>query len=541
MKTKTILIFFLLLLVLISAGLSGGLYLFNREKNDALQDALRLQQKNSLELITEQVYGDLLIDNTMEVERKLNVMVEKKVIESFSLMKGEDQKDSSAFCQVIYFDKINKQGVWGNFCVKFSSEHLGVNTLDLKGLTTAVIFLSAFFLMIIVLIFRQVTKQSQKLHKGVESALLHPDKDIIGSDLWAPVLGHLRQEVSRSKKAEEELLKRQIEEEKILIAHQVSHDIRSPLSVLRMALDEVSGVALEQRLMIENAIQRINDISDNLLQSFKKKVPKNELDEMALTPVLDQLVAEKKLQYKGREDITFNYHFPAELREVKIKIHRSDFQRLFSNIVNNAVEAMSSGGVIDIKVSKHFPLIVISITDQGAGIPKEILGKIGERGLTHGKDGSASGSGLGLSHAKEAMKSFGGQLVIESKEGKGTTINLSLPAVFSNEEEAPAFFDYVFIDNDKIMRLAWEQRARKNKVRLLSLSTLADFDEYLHQIDKEKTSIYIDSDLGEEQIPGEEFALKLHQRGYQKLFMASSHEIPEFYPWLKNSGKTCPF
>nr|BDT28188.1 HAMP domain-containing histidine kinase [Bacteriovorax sp. HI3] len=541
MKTKTILIFFLLLLVLISAGLSGGLYLFNREKNDALKDALRLQQKNSLELITEQVYGDLLIDNTMEVERKLNVMVEKKVIESFSLMKGEDQKDSSAFCQVIYFDKINKQGVWGNFCVKFSSEHLGVNTLDLKGLTTAVIFLSAFFLMIIVLIFRQVTKQSQKLHKGVESALLHPDKDIIGSDLWAPVLGHLRQEVSRSKKAEEELLKRQIEEEKILIAHQVSHDIRSPLSVLRMALDEVSGVALEQRLMIENAIQRINDISDNLLQSFKKKVPKNELDEMALAPVLDQLVAEKKLQYKGREDITFSYHFPLELKEAKIKIHRSDFQRLFSNIVNNAVEAMSSGGVIDIKVSKHFPLIVISITDQGAGIPKEILGKIGERGLTHGKDGSASGSGLGLSHAKEAMKSFAGQLVIESKEGKGTTINLSLPAAFGHEEDATSFFDYVFIDNDKIMRLAWEQRARKNKVKLLSLSTLAEFDEYLQQIDKEKTCIYIDSDLGEEQIPGEEFALKLHKAGYQKLFMASSHEMPEFYPWLRNSGKTCPF
>ncbi len=541
MKTKTILIFFLVLLVLISAGLSGGLYLFNHEKNDALKEALILQQKNSLELITEQVYGDLLIDNTMEVERKLNVMVEKKIIESFSLMKGEDQKDSSAFCKVIYFDKINKQGVWGNFCVKFSSEHLGVNTLDLKGLTTAVIFLSVFFLMIIVLIFRQVTKQSQKLHKGVESALLHPDKDIIGSDLWAPVLGHLREEVSRSKKAEEELLKRQIEEEKILIAHQVSHDIRSPLSVLRMALDEVSDVALEQRLMIENAIQRINDISDNLLQSFKKKVPKNKLDEMALAPVLDQLVAEKKLQYKGREDITFSYHFPAELKEAKINIHRSDFQRLFSNIVNNAVEAMSSGGVIDFKVSKHLPLIVISITDQGVGIPKEILGKIGVRGLTHGKDGSASGSGLGLSHAKETMKSFGGQLVIESKEGKGTTINLSLPAVFTNEEETTSFFDYVFIDNDKIMRLAWEQRARKNKVRLLSLSTLAEFDEYLHQIDKEKTSIYIDSDLGEEQIPGEEFALKLHQSGYQKLFMASSHEMPEFYPWLKNSGKTCPF
>ena len=78
MKTKTLLFYFLILLLLLMSGLTAGFYFFNHEKENALHKALSLQQKNSLELITENVYGDLLIDNTMEVERKLNVMIEKK-------------------------------------------------------------------------------------------------------------------------------------------------------------------------------------------------------------------------------------------------------------------------------------------------------------------------------------------------------------------------------------------------------------------------------------------------------------------------------
>ena len=60
-------------------------------------------------------------------------------------------------------------------------------------------------------------------------------------------------------------------------------------------------------------------------------------------------------------------------------------------------------------------------------------------------------------------------------------------------------------------------------------------------MNKERTQIYLDSDLGEENLRGEEFALILHNEGYKNIFMASSFQMPEIYSWLKNSGKSTPF
>lgn len=403
------------------SGLTAGFYFFYHEKENALHKALSLQQKNSLELTTENVYGDLLIDNTMEVERKLNVMIEKKIIESFSILKGESAQhpDMNNQCQTIYFDKTNKLGKWGIFCVDFSSEHLGNSFLNLKGVTFVVVVLVTFFVLIIVGIFKQISKLNQRLHKGVASVLKSSDNTIEQDELWAPVLDQLREEVRKKKIAEEELLKKHVEEEKIQIAHQVSHDIRSPLAVLKMALEDVGAIAIEQRLMIENALVRFNDISNNLLANFKKKNKVN-LENHSLIKVMEMIVSEKKYQYKNLNELNINFEYSVEANRTNVKIIQSDFHRIISNILNNSIEAMKEKGTIRIRIDLHNPLAVISISDNGVGIPKEVLAKIGEKGVSFGKDESAlSGSGLGLYHAKETMSSYGGQLLVDSEEQVG--------------------------------------------------------------------------------------------------------------------------
>lgn len=542
MKTKTLLFYFFILLLLLISGLATGFYFFNHEKENALHKSLSLQQKNSLELITENVYGDLLIDNTMEVERKLNVMVEKKIIESFSIQKGESAVSvENNQCQTIYFDKLNKIGKWGIFCVDFSSEHLGNSFLNLKGVTVVVVLLATFLVLIIIGIFKQISKLNHNLHRGVASILESSENQLSDDELWSPVLNQLREEVRKKKKAEEELLKKHIEEEKIQIAHQVSHDIRSPLAVLKMALDDVETIALEQRLLIENALSRINEISNNLLINFKKQ-NKIELENHSLVKVMEAIIAEKKFQYKELNQLEFIFEPSLEAQRAYVKILPSDFHRIISNIINNSVEAMKDQGTIRIKIDLHDPLVTISISDNGLGIPKERLAQIGQKGMSFGKDENVlSGSGLGLFHAKKTIKDYGGQFLIDSEVGVGTTVSLSLPMTENIEVSSLSFYEYVLIDNDKIIRFAWAQKAKKAHVKLLTLSSIDEFDKYREKISKKETRIYLDSDLGEESLRGEEFALVLYQEGYQHIFMASSFHMPEVYPWLKNSGKAAPF
>ena len=76
--------------------------------------------------------------------------------------------------------------------------------------------------------------------------------------------------------------------------------------------------------------------------------------------------------------------------------------------------------------------IILTVSDNGKGIPPAILAKLGQRGETHGK---AGGSGLGLFHARTTAVSWGGSLVITSTPGQGTTVTIKLP-----KAEAPADF-----------------------------------------------------------------------------------------------------
>ena len=104
-------------------------------------------------------------------------------------------------------------------------------------------------------------------------------------------------------------------------------------------------------------------------------------------------------------------------------------------------------------------------------------------------------------------------------------------------------FEYVYIEDDELLRLSWESKARKLGIRLLCLKAIHEFMLNEEQIDKEETSIYIDSNLGNDQISGEEFAQQLHDRGFKKLFIASGFSAEKFshLPWLGYAGKKRPF
>lgn len=221
----------------------------------------------------------------------------------------------------------------------------------------------------------------------------------------------------------------------ISISKQVAHDIRSPLMALETALRAATELPLERRRLIEQANSRIKAIAEDLLfrsrsstvipfalpDTMIKKRRESEIGSFRISQSVERIVAEKKIAFP---DVDFTTD--SLLEGLKVNGITEDFERLLSNLLQNAIEATSEAHDPNIQVSlrvygKKFQL---SIVDNGKGIPNEVLSKIGEEGFTYGKSG---GNGLGVSFAKRKVFEWDGDLQINSRVGFGTIVTITLP------------------------------------------------------------------------------------------------------------------
>jgi signal transduction histidine kinase len=102
---------------------------------------------------------------------------------------------------------------------------------------------------------------------------------------------------------------------------------------------------------------------------------------------------------------------------------RSDLDQVFLNLIKNAVEAMAPGGTLEISTGFDKKNVFIQVRDTGCGIPKAVLSKLGERGVTTKNDGN----GMGISIVREIIKEHDGELKVESTVGVGSTFTVRLP------------------------------------------------------------------------------------------------------------------
>lgn len=223
------------------------------------------------------------------------------------------------------------------------------------------------------------------------------------------------------------------------LARQVAHDIRSPLSALNMAISTIADLPESKHLLIKNASRRINEIALGLLQKGgleesheivesvgSNSEPTARSRPTLLVPVISALVKEKQTQYSDRANVEIHLDI-ADDKELAASIDRVELERVVSNLVNNSVDAMENGGKITVCLRSYSNECAIAVVDNGSGIPPEVLSRLGERGLSHGKKSAANGSGLGLHHAKATVEAAGGRLIIQSKFAEGTIVTILLP------------------------------------------------------------------------------------------------------------------
>jgi len=174
----------------------------------------------------------------------------------------------------------------------------------------------------------------------------------------------------------------------------------------------------EATLNINKLIDRTEDITNNLLQFSQKR--KFNLQSYSISEIFDEL----KILFNNqshKENVVIN--FPEQTNLLNIIADKSLTIQVFSNLIRNSIEAMPSGGQVNITYYIKDEFLVTGIQDNGEGISEEDILHIFDLFYTNKKNGT----GLGLAIVKQALKDLDGKIEIQSKKGKGTTCLVYFP------------------------------------------------------------------------------------------------------------------
>lgn len=248
-------------------------------------------------------------------------------------------------------------------------------------------------------------------------------------------------------------------------ANQVVHDIQSPLSAYRIALDIIKDeLPEERRVLFRDIYSRLSGITASLSKQMKSSKGGIEIPEQRsvqpLSSLLDSLVAEKRLEFQGKLGVNILFDMTSESYGVFSAVTPSDFKRVVSNIINNGMEATTKGSVT-VALSKTDSHAIVSVKDSGKGMSKDELKKLGLRGVSW----KENGSGLGFSFAKKCVELWGGSIDVESEVGVGTTVHIQLPVAnspdwFIDKVRITKDTTVVVLDDDPSIHSSWDNKLK---------------------------------------------------------------------------------
>lgn len=267
-------------------------------------------------------------------------------------------------------------------------------------------------------------------------------------------------------------------------ARQVAHDIRSPLAALEVCVRDLTNLPESRRSILRASVNRLRDIANLLhhkrVENLGVSKSTTEVSVQMLPGLVDELVSEKRMQYRSRIEIEIDVDLGKGAYGIFASVNPIEFKRLVSNLIDNAVEAISGKGRINVAFEKKQGSVVMLIQDSGAGIPAHLVSRLGERGASFGK---THGQGLGLFHAKSSLESWGGALGIESEPGKGTRMILRLPSAASPDWFVPeinltANQIVVILDDETAVHEVWTERFSHTSSEMVHCSTPDGFIEF---------------------------------------------------------------
>jgi len=211
----------------------------------------------------------------------------------------------------------------------------------------------------------------------------------------------------------------------------VSHELRSPLARLQIALGLARrpGADLHQELdRIERDAQRLDELIGEILSLSRLDDPAQGLqfETLALGELLEDICEDARVESEPR-GVVIRLQYPADHR---VRGNRELLHRAVENVLRNAVRFSPDGAQIQVSAQPAGDNIAISVRDQGPGVPEPLLQRIFEPfyRVDSARDRDSGGNGIGLAIAARVLNLHQGSIMAENAVPQGLQVSMSLPA-----------------------------------------------------------------------------------------------------------------
>jgi len=252
-------------------------------------------------------------------------------------------------------------------------------------------------------------------------------------DISGEQVGHaiILRDITESRRTAQQTIESERFNALTLLAAGVAHEIGNPLNSLNIHLQlmerkvrELDGVAraeLQESIDISRSeLNRLDTIVTQFLRAIRPTRP--QLHPENINSIVEEAVRFFAPEIKDREIVV-----EQELRSdlPTLQLDRDQMKQALYNVIKNSFEAMKNRGIMRIRTDMDESHVIVSATDTGGGISAENLSHVFEPYFTT----KPSGTGLGLLIVRRIVREHGGELSIESSEGKGLTLTIRLPYI----------------------------------------------------------------------------------------------------------------
>ena len=246
-------------------------------------------------------------------------------------------------------------------------------------------------------------------------------------------VGHaiILRDITETRRSEQQTIESERLNALTLLAAGVAHEIGNPLNSLNIhlqlierearKLDGVNRAELHESVEVARAeINRLDSIISQFLRAIRPTRP--QLRPENVNSIIEEAVRFFAPEIKDR-DIVVEQELRSDLP--LLELDRDQMKQAFYNVIKNSFEAMKRRGILRIRTDMDESHVTVRFTDTGGGISPDNLSRVFEPYFTT----KTSGTGLGLLIVRRIVREHGGELSIESSEGKGLTLIIRLPHI----------------------------------------------------------------------------------------------------------------
>ena len=211
----------------------------------------------------------------------------------------------------------------------------------------------------------------------------------------------------------------------------VSHEMKTPLAVIKNYAELLQAPELAERDRLEYA-QSVEEAAGRMTELITNILRLNRIENQKIVPEVKRFdvcrqLADCLLQFESRwEEKKIEPDFDLE-ESAYVSADESLLELVWNNLMSNAVKFTEPDGAITVRERTEGGKVIVSFSDTGCGMSAEVQKRIFDKFYQGDTSHAQEGNGLGLALAERVMALVGGEITVESEEGRGSTFTVTLP------------------------------------------------------------------------------------------------------------------